>query len=127
MINTLQKKILNEDSNYNRGYSSSINDVQKKNNKNGLASFNTVNVNFGQRTKDFGSSISKKTDAFLHMPSVQESTQENSGMAKFFAKIKNNLDRTLSKNDRHSEQNIINEEKSSSSSDEDNEDNGNSR
>ena len=126
LINTLQKKILNEDSNYNRGYSSSINDVQKKNNKNGLASFNTVNVNFGQRTKDFGSSISKKTDAFLHMPSVQESTQENSGMAKFFAKIKNNLDRTLSKNDRHSEQNIINEEKSSSSSDEDNEDNGNS-
>ncbi|MBR2193782.1 MAG: hypothetical protein IJ910_10820, partial [Bacteroidaceae bacterium] len=30
LINTLQKKILNEDSNYNRGYSSSINDVQKK-------------------------------------------------------------------------------------------------
>ena len=121
LINTLQKKILNEDSNLNRGLSSSIHDVPKKNNKNALASFNTVNV--GARPKDFGSSISKKTELF-HMPSVQESTQENTGMTKFFAKIKNNLDRTLSKNnERHSEQNIINEEKIGSSSEEDDDDN----
>ena len=122
LINTLQKKILSEDSNLNHGLSSSIHDLPKKNNKNALASFNTVNV--GARPKDFGSSISKKTE-LLHMPSVQESTQENTGMAKFFAKIKNNLDRTLSKNnERHSEQNIINEEKSGSSSEEDDDDNG---
>ena len=126
LINTLQKKILNEENNNNHGLSSSIHDVPKKNNKNGLTSFNTVNIaNVGGRPKDFGSSISKKTNEFFHMPSVQENTQENSVMTKFFAKIKNNLDRTLSKNERHSEQNIINEEKSGSSSEEENEDNGN--
>ena len=124
LINTLQKKILNEENNANNGLSSSIHDVPKKNNKNPLASFNTVNL--GVRTKDFGSSISKKTELF-HMPSVQENAQENVGMTKFFQKIKNNLDRTLSKNERNSDQNIINEEGSSSSEEEDDDNNNNNR
>ena len=118
LINTLQKKILSEDSNYNRGLSSSIPGKQKKNP--GLTSFNTVNV--GGR-KEFGSSISKKTNELFHNPSIQESTQENTGMTKFFKKIKNNLDNTITKNDKHSDKNNISEEKSSSSSEENNEEN----
>ena len=118
LINTLQKKILNEENSNNNGLSSSIHEVQMKN-KNVLASFNTVNVAAGK--KDFGSTISKRE--LLHMPSVQENIPENLGMTKFFQKIKNNLDRTLSKNEGYSDQNIINEEKSSSSEEEENDDN----
>ena len=56
LINTLQKKILNEDSNLNRGFTNSS---IKGNKKNVFNSFNTINV--AQR-KEFGSSISKKTN-----------------------------------------------------------------
>ena len=116
LINTLQKKILNEDSNYNRGLSSSIHGKPKKNP--GLTSFNTVNV---AARKDFGSSISRKTDGIFHIPTIQETTQENTGMTKFFQKIKNNLESKNTKQDKHSDKNNITEEKSSSSSEENNE------
>ena len=118
LINTLQKKILNEESNYNRGLSSSIHGKQKKNP--GLTSFNTVNV---ATRKEFGSSISKKTNEISHIPTIQETLHENTGMTKFFKKIKNNLENTNTKNDKHSDKNNITEEKSSSSSEEDNEEN----
>ena len=128
LINTLQKKILNEESNYGRGLSSSTHEPSKKNinnnisNKNDLASFKTVN--FGARNViNFGSSISKNNE-INHMPSIQENTKENTGITKFFQKIKNNLDRSISRNEKRSDKNIIKEEESSSSDDED-EDNNN--
>ena len=118
LINTLQKKILNEDSNFNRGLSAS----SKGKKKNGLSSFNTFNVT---QRKDFGSSISKKANELAHVPSIQETSQENAGMAKFFQKIRNNLDLSITKNDRHSDKNVIDEEKSSSSLSESEEENKN--
>ena len=79
LINTLQKKILNEDSNLNRGLTASSIQGNKKNN---LSSFNTINVT---QKKDFGSSISKKTNEFVHLHSIkEENNQENNGMTKFF-------------------------------------------
>ena len=127
LINTLQKKILNEESNYGRGLSSSTHEPSKKNinnnisNKNDLASFKTVN--FGARNViNFGSSISKNNE-INHMPSIQENTKENTGMTKFFQKIKNNLDRSISRNEKRSDKNIIKEEESSSSDDEDEDNN----
>ena len=112
LINTLQKKILNEDSNLNRGLTASSIQGNKKNN---LSSFNTINVT---QKKDFGSSISKKTNEFVHLHSIkEENNQENTGMTKFFQKIKNNLEIKNTK-DKNSEQNIIDEENSSSSSSE---------
>ena len=129
LINTLQKKILNEESNYGRGLSSSTHEPSKKNinnnisNKNDLASFKTVN--FGARNViNFGSSISKNNE-INHMPSIQENTKENTGMTKFFQKIKNNLDRSISRNEKRSDKNIIKEEESSSSDDEDEDNNNN--
>ena len=127
LINTLQKKILNEESNYGRGLSSSTHEPSKKNinnnisNKNDLASFKTVN--FGARNViNFGSSISKNNE-INHMPSIQENTKENTGMTKFFQKIKNNLDRSISRNEKRSDKNIIKEEESSSSDDDDEDNN----
>ena len=122
LINTLQKKILNDDSNYNRGLTTtSIHAV--KNNK-GLSSFNTFNAQWKER-KEVGSSISKKTNELLHVPSIKDSNgQENTGMAKFFQKIKNNLDMSITK-EKNSDKNIINEENSSSSSSENEDENKN--
>ena len=119
LINTLQKKILNEENNLPRDNSSSFQNKQKKN---GLVSFNTINV--GARNKDFGSSLGKRGNDLMHATSIQENTsQENAGMAKFFKKIKNNLDRTLSyKNDASSDKNQKYDDKSSSSSEDNNED-----
>ena len=57
------------------------------------------------------------------MPSIQENTKENTGMTKFFQKIKNNLDRSISRNEKRSDKNIIKEEESSSSDDEDEDNN----
>ena len=118
LINTLQKKILNEDSNFNRGLSAS----SKGKKKNGLSSFNTFNVT---QRKDFGSLISKKANELAHVPSIQENGQKNALMAKFFQKIRNNLDLSITKNERHSDKNVINEEKSSSSLSESEEENKN--
>ena len=118
LINILQKKILNEDSNFNRGLSAS----SKGKKKNGLASFNTFNVT---QRKDFGSSISKKANELVHVPSIQETSRENARMTKFFQKIRNNLDLSITKNERHSDKNVINEEKSLSSLSESEEENKN--
>ena len=114
LINTLQKKILNEDINLNRGFTNSS---IKGNKKNVFNSFNTINV---VQRKEFGSSISKKTNELFHLPSIkEENSQKNTGMTKFFKKIKNNLE---TKNTKKSENNIINEENSSSSSSEEEDD-----
>ena len=108
LINTLQKKILNEDSNLNRGLTNSS---IKANKKNVLSSFNTINV---PQRKDFGSTIAKKTNELINLPSIkEENSQENSAMTNFFKKIKNNLEK---KNKKKKEKNIINEENISSSS-----------
>ena len=120
LINTLQKKILYEDSNYNRGLSTSSVHGGKK--KPGLATFNTFNA----QRKDFGSSISKKGNDILANPTLHEnSPQENTGMTKFFQKIKNNLDMSIT-GEKKSDKNIINEENSSSLSSDNEEENKNS-
>ena len=119
LINTLQKKILNDDSNLNRGLTNSS---IKANNKNPLFSFNTINV---PQRNDFGTNISKKTNEIIHLPSIkEENSQENTGMTKFFKKIKNNLE---TKNTKKSEKNIINEDNSSSSSSEEEDDKPNQK
>ena len=108
LINTLQKKILNEDSNLNRGLTNSS---IKANKKTVLSSFNTINI---PQRKDFGSTFNKKANELINLPSIkEENSQENSAMTNFFKKIKNNLE---TKNTKKSEKNIINEENSSSSS-----------
>ena len=108
LINTLQKKILNEDTNLNRGLTNSS---IKANKKTVLSSFNTINI---PQRKDFGSTFNKKANELINLPSIkEENSQENSAMTNFFKKIKNNLE---TKNTKKSEKNIINEENSSSSS-----------
>ena len=114
LINTLQKKILNEDSNYNRGNSSSTND-KPKNNKNTLCSYNTINI--GTRSKDFVTSLTKKGE-LNNLTTIKGNTQTNDKMAKFFKKIRNNLELNISKSDK----NIIREVASSSSGEEDDND-----
>ena len=120
LINVLQKKIFNEESNYNRGLStSSIHGAKKKP---GLVSFNTFNA----QRKEFGSALSNKANELFPVPSLKEnSPQENTGMAKFFQKIKNNLDMSITK-EKKSEKNIINEEDSSSISSDNEDENKNS-
>jgi len=119
LINTLQKKILNEDSNLNRGLTNSS---IKANKKTVLSSFNTINI---PQRKDFGSTFNKKTNELINLPSIkEENSQENSAMTNFFKKIKNNLE---TKNTKKSEKNIINEENSSSSSSEEEDDKPNQK
>ena len=117
LINTLQKKIMNEDSNLNHDATRTSIHRRRK------SCVSTINsINLAQR-KEFDSSISKKTNELSHLQSIKENTQDNKGMAKFFKKIKNNLD--TSKYDKSIENNIITEEDSSSSSSEDDEENKN--
>ena len=117
LINTLQKKIMNEESNLNHDVTRTSIHGRRK------SCFSTINsINITQR-KDFGSTISRKTNELSHLQSIKENTQENKGMTKFFKKIKINLD--TSKYDKSIENNIITEEDSSSSSEEDDEENKN--
>ena len=114
LINTLQKKLMNEESNLNRDATrTSIHGRRKS----CLSSINTINI---VQRKEFNSSISIKINELSHLQSIKENTQENKGMTKFFKRIKNNLDN--SKYDKSIENNIITEEDSSSSSEEDEED-----
>ena len=101
LINTLQKTIMTEDSNLNNDASKTSIHGRRKS---CLSSINTINI--AQR-KEFNSSIT-------HLQSIKDTSHENKGMAKFFKKIKNNLDN--SKHDKSIENNIIAEEDSSSSS-----------
>ena len=120
LINVLQKKIFNEESNYNRGLST--NSIHGAKKKPGLVSFNTFNA----QRKEFGSALSNKANELFPVPSLKEnSPQENTGMAKFFQKIKNNLDMSITK-EKNSEKNIINEEDSSSISSDNEDENKNS-
>ena len=123
LINALQKKIFNEDHNsYNKNFSSSfmISTVEpekkkneppkgpKGNNKatNAFQSFKTINVSNKNLNQDNGGN--------------------NTDMTKFFKKIKNNLERSLSnKNDRSQDISNNNEIKEGSSSEEENENNEN--
>ena len=136
LINTLQKKIFN-DNNAGNDLSSCIitsklesvdkrkelSKISKGNVASHFQSFNTVN--FGNQNNDLRKRPSnylanlpkKKMSAFVSMENIREinNYKDNMGMAKFFKKIKNNLDRTLSnKNISDTAQNNTNNDDSSS-------------
>ena len=122
LINALQKKIFNDEQNgYNKNLSSSFmfsaaeperkNEISKiskgRISGNFLQSFKTINVG-GDKNK----------------VGAVNNISDNIGMAKFFKKIKNNLERTLSKKSNIDKNNATdNEEKEKSSSEEENEEN----
>ena len=129
LINALQKKIFNDDhGSYNKNFSSSfmvsaIETTEKKNDraKNVKASGQGNNVLHSFKTI----SLSNKN---LEKNLIND--ESNSGMKKFFKKIRNNLERSLSnKNDKNdvSKASNLNElkEVSSSEEDEENENNDN--
>jgi hypothetical protein len=115
LINSLQKKIFSD--NTGNDLSSSIvmskidadkkNDLSKISKGTGVSYFQSFNtMNFGnqnsgstKKTKSFQTSLpGKKMSGYISMEAVQEMSnyKDNMGMTKFFKKIKNNLDRTLS-------------------------------
>ena len=135
LISTLQKKIF-DDNNTGNEISSSlimskfeskdkINDLSKISRgsaANHLHSFNTTS--FRNRNNAIKSSSSyltslpkKKMSAFMSMETIKEisTNKDNLGMAKFFKKIKNNLDYNLSNKNIHEsvKNNIKNEDSSS--------------
>ena len=148
LINALQKKIFNDDQNYNRNLSSSfmfsqIEPNEKKNNEapkaskgntqlNFLHSFKTINLS--DKKQNMTNLPKKKNSEFISIQTIQalNGKGDNNGMVKFFQNIKNNLERTLSnKNDRSNNDiskrtNNNNEVKEVSSTDEENEDNNGS-
>jgi len=136
LINTLQKKIF-DDNNTGNELSSSIimskiesidkrnelSKISKGGGANYLQSFNTTsfgkrNSGLFKRPSNYYTSLpKKKMSAFMSMETIKEinNNKDNMGMAKFFKKIKNNLDRTLSnKNNSGSGQNNTNNADSSS-------------
>ena len=145
LINTLQKKVFNEGGNNDLSGSiiiSRLESIDKGNNNpkpsNFLKSFNTIgNINRNISTKNagnYGNIPKKKNSALLSVQTVQSTNQnvnnDHLGMEKFFKKIKNNLDRTLSnKNEKNpdlskrSGNNIKDKEDESSSEDDENDQN----
>ena len=138
LINSLQKKIFNEN-NAGNDFNSSIiskvetvdkkNDISKISKGSGINCFQSFNtMNFGNQTSginkkpaNYQTSLpKKKISGFISMETIKEiqNYKDNARMAKFFKKIKNNLDRTLSnKNVSESIQNNSNNEESSSEDD----------
>jgi len=144
LINTLQKKVFNDGGNNDLSSSiiiSRLESIDKRNDNpkpgggsNFLKSFNTIgNLNRNNSTKNSGNINNlpnKKNSVLLSVQTVQSNVNTNNdhfGMEKFFKKIKNNLDRTLSnkneKNPEFSKRSINNskDDDESSSSDEQNE------
>ena len=139
LINTLQKKVFNEGGINDLSGSiiiSRLESIDKGNNtpkpSNFLKSFNTIgNINkniSNKNTGNYGNIPIKKDSALLSVQTVQSTNQnvnnDHLGMEKFFKKIKNNLDRTLSnKNEKNpdlskrSGNNIKDKENESSSED----------
>ena len=120
LINALQKKIFNEDhASYNKNFSSSF-------------MISTIEPDKKDRTK-LSKGANPATSAFqsfktinISNKNVNEAAGDNSGMTKFFKKIRNNLERSLSnKNEKSQDVSNNNELKGASSSEEDNENNEN--
>ena len=144
LINALQKKMFNEDNNNNMTSSfifSRLQSIDKSNDGtrkskggNFLKSFNTINTTNKKLSSNNNANLpAKKNSGIINMPRIQTqnvSNNDNLGMAKFFQKIKNNLERTISnKNEKSNDlskrsNNITNDDESSSSEDDNNE-NGN--
>ena len=146
LINSLQKKVFS-DNNAGNDLSSSIvmsrlgtidkkddaSKISKGSGVNNFQSFSTMN--FGNQNNNVASRKSvnyqtslpkKKISGFISMETIKEinNYKENMGMAKFFKKIKNNLDRTLSqKNMSESIQNNTNNNIEESSSEDDSNEN----
>ena len=126
LINVLQKKILNNDENgYNKNFSSSfmisaIEPIEKKNEEPRLSK---GGINY---LKSF------KTISLIDKKGNQENNKnDDCGMAKFFKKIKNNLEHSLSQKNHKNEENKNNSKnkETSSSEEEENENslNGNDK
>ena len=123
LINTLQKKIFNDGNNNDLSSSfmiSRLESIDKRNDNpkagggsNYLKSFNTIGIlnrnNSTQNTGNYNKIPLKKNSALMSVQTVQSNANNNNnndhlGMEKFFKKIKNNLDRTLSnKNEKYPE------------------------
>ena len=120
LINALQKKVLNEGGNNDQSSSflfSRLESIDKRNESskigdgaNFLQSFKTVNMGVSNKNKSIQSTgnissthIQKNKCELMSVHTIRENVNNNNdhtGMAKFFQKIKNNLERTLStKND----------------------------
>ena len=140
LINTLQKKIFNEGGNNDLSGSiiiSRLESIDKRDNpkppggSNFLKSFNTIgNINRNKSTQNTGvynNLPKKKNSALLSVQTIQSNNvntnNDHLGMEKFFKKIKNNLDRTLSnKNEKNpdiSKRSFNNSKEDESSSEDD--------
>ena len=126
LINALQKKIFNEDhATYNKNFSSSFmvsgtEPTEKKNEK-------TKNVKGGGQG-NYNTLQSFKTISSLNKNLDKNLNENDNGMKKFFKKIRNNLERSLSnKNEKNdiSKVSNLNELKEVCSSEEDDEDGNN--
>ena len=120
LINALQKKIFNEDhTSYNKNFSSSF-------------MISAIEPDKKERTK-IPKGGNPATNAFQTFKTINSSNKnsneaagDNNGMTKFFKKIRNNLERSLSnKNEKSQDVSNNNELKEASSSEEDNENNEN--
>ena len=116
LINVLQKKILNNDENgYNKNFSSSfmISAIEPTEKKNEEARLSKGGLNY---LKSF------KTISLIDKKGNQENNKnDDCGMAKFFKKIKNNLEHSLSQKNHKNEENKNNSKKKETSSSEEEE------
>jgi len=116
LINTLQKKVFNDGANNDQSSSflfSRLESMDKRNESskigegaNFLQSFKTMNLALSSKNKTTQNTenlsnthIQKRNCELLSVHTIKENPNNNndhSGMAKFFQKIKNNLERTLS-------------------------------